>query len=59
MDRIPWREADTDLRLYHWKGDEHPFGISYYGGGDLARFKTWAEVNEWIKKHVVMPVINT
>lgn len=55
---LTWNECgDMDVIVYHWPKETFPFWISYKNGGDLARFKTWSEVNEWIKKHIVIPNI--
>lgn len=46
-----------DIVVYYWPKDEFPFWISYKKGGDLARTKTWSEINEWIKTYIVIPNI--
>lgn len=54
-DNLDGNETGTDLIVYNYVGDEYPFWISYKSSGDLARMKTWAEVNDWIKKYIIIP----
>jgi hypothetical protein len=58
-DLLSWNETDGDLIVYLWKGDSHPFWISYKNcRGDVARFKTLTELNEWMRKHIIIPAIS-
>ena len=55
-------ETGTDLLVYYYENDPMPYWISYDNGSgkpgiDIARFDKWVELEIWIIKHILNPLI--